>query len=360
VTGVLKLPKRTPELSSVSDNGCYTAIVMTSNHEAQLIRRILDAYGVSCAELYERQMGYRNRSFPFRQANGAMSNLILYKSEPHILTKIHNANAVSDYLAVQGFPTRATLSPKIIRLKSATTLKYGAIYSYLPGTTIPWEAYTMKHLKLLGLSMGQMHQSLAYMSLPVALPDVSDEYRAIVGRMQTYFAKDSVIQALRSKLGLEMNRERFEAYPRLLDYAGRHSGRQVLHMDFVRSNLLFGTGPAHLSLGTTTISGILDFEKTAFGLPVFDIARTLAFLLVDCKYKTGANMRKYFLLSGYRKRAGQIIEHSELLEPLVNLFLTYDFYKFLRHNPYESLSQNEHYTRTRDLLGVRGLVRQID
>ena len=114
---------------------------------------------------------------------------------------------------------------------------------------------------------------------------------------------------------------------------------------------------------------MLDFEKTACGHPLFDIARSLAFLLVDCKYKTDQQIRKYFLYSGYQKRGNNHLPRviligknrsSDLLEKLVDIFLTYDFYKFLKHNPYESLNSNEHYQRTRELLLSRKMIYRID
>jgi len=123
-------------------------------------------------------------------------------------------------------------------------------------------------------------------------------------------------------------------------------------MDFVRGNILFDEG--------VHITGVLDFEKASHGHPLFDIARTLAFLLVDCKYKTEAQVRKYFLLSGYNKRGTGDFKitamNARLLEQLVELFLLYDFYKFLRHNPYEALPQNEHFVRTQALLLQRQLL----
>ncbi len=127
-------------------------------------------------------------------------------------------------------------------------------------------------------------------------------------------------------------------------------------MDFVRGNILFKG---------SKICGILDFEKAGYGIKLLDIARTLAFLLVDCKYKNEVKIRKYFLQSGYIKRGGadfnrRIINTADkkldLLEELVNTFLIYDFYKFLRHNPYEFLHQNEHFIRTKKYLLERGVI----
>ena len=121
-------------------------------------------------------------------------------------------------------------------------------------------------------------------------------------------------------------------------------------MDFVRGNILFAEDEK------AQITGVLDFEKATWGPPVFDIARTLAFLIVDCKYKDEAKVRKYFLHSGYNKRGQAEFEPTELLEDLLNFFLLYDFYKFLRHNPYESLKDNEHFVRTRDFLLKRNII----
>jgi len=87
--------------------------------------------------------------------------------------------------------------------------------------------------------------------------------------------------------------------------------------------------------------------------------------MVDCKHKSEQQVRKYFLFSGYQKRGNNrlpkvrltgISKTSDLLARLVDIFLLYDFYKFLRHNPYQSLSDNEHFLRTRDLLLSRELI----
>jgi hypothetical protein len=62
--------------------------------------------------------------------------------------------------------------------------------------------------------------------------------------------------------------------------------------------------------------------------------------------------------SGYNKRGTAQLppQYFPLLERLLGLFLLYDFYKFLRHNPYEYLPQNEHFARTRMLLLKRHLI----
>jgi len=290
-------------------------------------------------------------------------NLILYKSEPGILAKIHAANRVADYAAAHGIPARSTSDPRIIQLRAGERLKYGSLYQYLAGDTIPWEAYTQAHLKLLGAMLGRLHSVLRTTPQPPA-NHAADEYGAIVRRMEHYFAQRVTAAAIGRKLRVRVGDQLFGQYSRVLRATKQLSDQQPLHMDFVRGNILFrptSEGPV--------ISGVLDFEKTAYGHPLFDIARTLAFLLVDCKYKPEHKIRKYFLQSGYVKRGGNTVEtitlsdiaipNTSLLEILVDIFLLYDFYKFLRHNPYEFLAQNEHFMRTKQILINRNIIRAL-
>lgn len=301
----------------------------------ELVRRILQQYGLQPSIVHDVQKGYRNESYAVDLASGQMLNLIIYKREPGILSKIRNANYVSGFLAEQGMPARRTADTRIVRLGAD---KYAALYEYLPGVTIPWEAYTMEHIKQLGKAMSDMHAALR--PLPQKnLPLVIDECLALLTRMEKYFAGPGVRNALSRKLGL--NTPHVSQFRQTLKAAGALPA-QALHMDFVRGNILFDD--------KKNITGILDFEKTAWGPPVFDIARTLAFLIVDCKYKDEDKVRKYFLHSGYNKRGASTFAPTPLLEDLVTFFLLHDLYKFLRYNPYESLPENEHFVRTRDFL----------
>jgi len=308
--------------------------------------KALATYGVTPMKLHAPQKGYRNESFAVRVATGQMLNIIFYKTEIGILDRIRNANAVGDFLASKGFPARCLHDQRILKLRSGKYLKYAALYNYLPGHTIPWEGYAQDHIKLLGKTMSDMHAVLKEFDRD-ELPEVADEYLAIVAMMKRYFANVSVQRALREKLLLSVDMAIFEQFEALLVGSKLLPGKQPLHMDFVRSNILFQDDNTDSEF-KVRISGILDFEKTAYGLPLFDIARTLAFLLVDCKYKESSKVRKYFLGSGYIKRGAAMLPemHIELLDHLVSLFLFYDFYKFLRHNPYESLPDNEHFMRT--------------
>ncbi|HSE61290.1 MAG TPA: phosphotransferase [Candidatus Saccharimonadales bacterium] len=309
--------------------------------DREVIATIAAAYGLQPERILPMQKGYRNKSFAMQLPSGSMVNLVIYKTEPGILARIQHANAVSNAVATHNLPARHTADPRILQLKPGT---YASLYNYLPGRTIPWEAYTMDHLKQLGKTMGDMHAALT--GFEGNLPSIAHECLALNTRMQRYFAQPQVAKALKHKLTLRL---RLFNADKLLAQCAALPQQQALHMDFVRGNLLFNDEPI--------ITGILDFEKTARGHVLFDIARTLAFLLVDCKYKSEQQIRKYFLLSGYQKRSQANLPNAPaLLEQLVTFFLIHDFYKFLRHNPYESLPQNEHFTRTRNLLQAQHII----
>lgn len=325
---------------------------------ARVAYRVLQMYGLDGKITMPEAKGYRNISQPVQLADGSTVNLLFYKGEPGITLRIQNANKVSDYLARHGFVTRRTLDDRVMRVTLSGKTKYAVLYSYLDGETIPWEAYTMRHLKQLGKTLSDMHDSLKHFPID-GLPDVVTVYRGHMDRMRAYFEDTSVQRAMREKLFLEP--PQLCMRDSLLEICAYLPGTQPLHMDFVRGNILYSGIPE-----TVKISGILDFEKVAVGPPVFDIARTLAFLNVDCKYKTSEKVYKYFLQSGYMKRGAadfnpiKVKVHGStlnVLPELVNMFLMYDLYKFLRHNPYEDLPANEHFVRTAMLLSRRGATR---
>lgn len=317
--------------------------------QVRLIERILALNTLQSRRILAPQKGYRNTSYPVDLTDGRTVNVILYKQEPGIAERIRHSDALSDYLATQGFATRQALTP-IIKLAGQHKTAYARIYSYLPGTTIPWEAYTMKHLKALGLSLAEMHRAMS--SAPAQLSSVEDESRQLLSRMQQYFADSGVQAAMQSKLRLESRSDIFRSLSYHFDTPLE---AQPLHMDFVRGNILF------TDIETPTISGIIDFEKASYGPTAYDIARTLAFLLVDCVHKPSHKVVKYFLKSGYCKH-GQTPLSTEQLRMISNMtrfYLLHDFYKFLRHNPYEFLHQNLHFVRTRDFLIKDGIIKEI-
>lgn len=322
-----------------------------------ITQKVAKAYGLDVKRYLPMQTGYRNKNYPLELTDGRTINLILYKREPGIVTVIRLANEIGSFLHANGFPARYPCDKRIIRVFASPNEQFAALYAYLPGETIPWEAYTMAHIKALGQTMSNMHALLANQNGD-GLPAIHEVYGPIIKRMQYYFDDVNVCAAIASKLGLKINTALLDEFKQLMRISKHLPGQQPLHMDFVRSNILFAKN-------SHQITGVLDFEKVAYGAPVFDIARTLAFLLVDCKYKTEAQVRKYFLKSGYNKYGNvqftPVVAQLnavkiDTLEQAIDLFLTYDFYKFLRHNPYEFLNQNQHFVRTANLLIARGVI----
>lgn len=329
----------------------------------KLINKICKKYGLSVDYVLSAEKGYRNLSNPVVLKNGDIINIIIYKNEPDILSKINAANYISGYLAENNFPTRKLVIEEIVKLETSLNVRFASIYNYLPGQTISWEAYTMKHIKLLGETMSNMHNCLSSLDYK-DLVNVSEVNDILLIRMKKYFSQDSVKSAINNKLNILVKASTLVVIKSTLDLASKMPDQHPLHLDFVRGNILFDYKENDL-----IISGILDFEKTAIGNKIFDIARTLAFLLVDCKYKSEDKVRKYFLLSGYNKRGNsKFINRSiyfkdkeiNVFEEVVNFYLLYDFYKFLLHNPYESLSKNQHYIRTRNILLKRNVLSQLE
>lgn len=324
-----------------------------------LIAKVAEKFGLTVSKYLPVQKGYRNESHPVRLAEGTIVNIMLFKGGSGAERIIYNANSVSGFLADNGLPARKSIDERILKLSSGRIQNYAALYNFLPGDTIAWEAYSQKHIKLLGKTLGDMHHVLQYFDA-TELPAVADVYIEIVQRMAKYFRQYGVTHAVTLKLGLQIDQYSIRKFEVILQQTKHLANQQALHMDFVRSNILFmdsSDGPI--------ISGILDFEKTARGNPLFDIARTLAFLLVDCKFKSADQVKKYFLNSGYQKRSKSRLPQIQinngtfrapLIETLIDIFLLYDFYKFLRHNPYEYLNKNEHFVRTRDILLQRDVI----
>lgn len=328
--------------------------------QSATIIRAFNAYGITPESIAPVQTGYRSQVYIATDQTGKKHNLLLYKSEPSVLGKIRTANRLSDYLSQQGLPTRTTTDSRILSLRSGNNVQYACLYNYLPGNTISWEAYTMDHIKLVGKALAIMHSKCRQLPQDDA-PLATTICLTTLSRMETYFSDQGVAKAINNKLSVFIN-------SKIINWLGQEVSSipsthdQLLHMDFVRGNILFSPAadkPDQLQEGKVRMSGIIDFEKVCFGNPAHDIARTLAFLLVDCKYKTIAQVRKYFLKSGYQKRGSGTIENLEQIDKLVLFYLLHDFYKFLLHNPYESLQDNEHYIRTRDILLSQKVLQKI-
>ncbi|MBL8121126.1 phosphotransferase [Candidatus Saccharibacteria bacterium] len=330
------------------------------------LARICDVFGLHDVEFTGTTAGYRNTVYMFRSAEQDRC-LLVHKQEHDTVARLRRVNNLGWLMHAAGLPVRYPADTRILRLNGASVTRYATLQTWLPGETVPWEAYSMKHIKLLGWAMAELHGALRQVA-SAGFPSVVSEYEVIVGRMERYFSTPSVRQALASKLSIELLPASLELLKRFLTACRALNGQQLLHMDFVRGNVLYRPSIPRdrFTIGTVSLSGIIDFEKAAIGHPLFDIARTLAFLLVDCSGKTEAQIRKYFLQSGYQKRGQSQLQsvsvtdtngdEYDVLETAIDLFVLYDIYKFLRDNPYESLLNNYHFVRTRDLALHRKLL----
>jgi Ser/Thr protein kinase RdoA (MazF antagonist) len=291
--------------------------------------------------------------------DGRDLNLIFYKKEAGILERVRRADALAMFAAVPGLPVRVLADERTLVLGEAGEESYARLYRYLPGRTIAWEGWQRKHIKLLGWAMSDLH--FAVRDFAGELPSVIGETEELLERMDVYFADGNVKKALSGKLKLAVNPAVFKYFSRAIETAEGLPG-QALHMDFVRGNILFDEASEDdvWQMGEVALTGVIDFEKAAHGAPVFDVARTLAFLYADVSSKTEEEIFKYFAVSGYGKRGRGFAKFDNaLLGRLVGFYLFYDFYKFLRHNPYESLEENYHFRRTRELLLQRKMVKSV-
>lgn len=337
----------------------------------QIVPSVLDSYGVTYKSIGNVQKGYRNESYPILLSKGTTVNLLFYKRESDTVSRFKRADSVSQFLADGGLPVRTRYDNRTLRLSNGTEPSYAALYTYLPGKTIPWEAYTKKHIKLLGYAMSDMHAVLSDMPINWSVHDgIAAQMTLLIHRMELYFTDESIRRAATTKLGVVIESTYFDRLRTVVAVVASSPDSHPLHMDMVRGNVLFSQAYQynHWQIDDVAISGVIDFEKTAYGHPLFDIARTLAFLLVDCRSKDEAHIRRYFLTSGYQKRGRATydhraticgIPHAKLLDGLISLYLLHDLYKFLRHTPYESLDDNEHYIRTRNILIRHGMVRYL-
>src|SRR5687768_3932255 len=137
-----------------------------------LVKRILDAYGVRYQHPPHLQKGYRNRSYVVELADSRRLNLILYKTEAGMLERIQRIHRITAQLLT--LPVRKSADARIMTLRSESMVRYASLYNYLPGETIPWEAYTKNHIKLVGMGMSTLHTSLA--ALGGDEHRVTDEY----------------------------------------------------------------------------------------------------------------------------------------------------------------------------------------
>ena len=333
----------------------------------RVVGEVVVQFGLSVRNVSQPQKGYRNESYALTLSDGQTVNLLFYKREAGMVERIRQADSFSQLAATAGYPVRDRYDSRTMQLRTSRGVSYAAVYTYLPGTTIPWEAYSRRHIKLLGWVMSDLHALGNNSPVPHEQTVVPCEMAPMVARMTTYFYDAGVMRAMHQTLGVALSPLAPARLERLLAAVGSIKAVTRLHMDLVRGNVLFAPSQSadRWQLKGLAVSGVIDFEKASVGPPIVDMARSLAFLMVDCPFYDEPSIERYFIQSGYMKRGASQFDatteidgytYRQLLHGLVGLFLLYDFYKFLRHTPYESLADNHHYIRTRDILLYRGML----
>ena len=308
--------------------------------------------------------GYRNTCFQIHSGDEKLL-LVIYKREEGIKQTIKNAHTVAKFLSQSNFPVRIPKSTntgkEYIRIKGKDGYHFVSLYNYLEGRTIPWEAYTRRHLKSIGKTLSDMHHNLQQIRNKhqqiSQLPKWEEITEAEIVAMKKYFKK--VEPWIEKKLEVKLDWEKLEKIFKRLIPDVITFRPNILHYDFVRGNILFSQR-LNKKLDVYPITGILDFEKVCIGPEIADIARSLAFLIIDCKFKDEVTVRKRFLISGYERRGKSKLPFAGVEDPVLDNLLCFfwlrDFWKFLVHNPYEDLYINEHYVRTRDRLVESGIL----
>lgn len=311
------------------------------------LNNLSNTYGIKFTEIkYHSSKGYRNKNLILVSGSNTY-NLVIYKNEKNILKTIRHSNLFYKYLNKNSIFTREivkTLNGKDTLLVNINGIRhYACLYSYIQGSTIPWESWSKTHLKTLGKTIANIH-SLTLPKEALSFLLITQIESNHLNEMTKYFLNNSVSKSIKDKLSITIN-FKAEDFQFIFNSLEHNKNYRLLHMDLVRGNLIWNN---------KTLNGIIDCEKVCIGAPEFEIARTLAFLLVDCKYKTANEVYNYFFKRGYLKRIR--LKNSKYLNSLMDYYLIYDFYKFLKHNPYEFLEKNEHFLRTRFILIKRKIL----
>jgi Ser/Thr protein kinase RdoA (MazF antagonist) len=340
----------------------------------KLIAFLASEYGIlslgsTKVTIHEYSQGYMNHVLQV-DINAARYVVVIYNSMRYRgqsgVDFISELSRISEYLNAKNFPARRAILAKRGVFVSQMLLEgqnsnphLVGLYEYLPGNTLEWDGYTRRHLRALGEKMGQMHNLLSEYNSgkrPSAIQEWPEYFERDNKRLMTYIGKHT--KSITKKLQLKVHLNEVE---KLIKTLGQQIGEiplrsQLIHCDFVRGNILFSETKLN---NTYPIIGVLDFEKMLYGPVIVDVARTLAFLLVDCRYKTEAEILKYFLHEGYIVLGkGSVLSVLEL-DPYMVYFWLRDFWKFLECNPYEDLKKNYHFNKTVEILMEKKLLSAI-
>jgi thiamine kinase-like enzyme len=310
------------------------------------------------------QEGYMNNcidifiSKPKQRYLGILYNRTRYSpnSRRVFLEQVYEA---AEFLDSEGIPSRTPRRTRdgthitSLKLASENTTRPFGLYSYLPGDTLPWEAYTRRHLRSLGKTMAAIHKIWEdYNGNSSHIPTWKKYLDLDHSKLSRYLSGNA--PTILRKLSLTVDISKLNDLAERLSHLPEKG--QLIHYDLVRGNVLFSK---EKKTDIYPVTGILDFEKVMLAPVSIDIARTLSFLLVDCRYKTDAEIYRYFRDEGYGIQADRGIGGIDNRSPAVIYFWLRDLWKFLSANPYESLEQNFHFKRTVERLSENGFVKKI-
>ncbi len=295
-------------------------------------------------ELTHIQQGYMNNVYKFSctDKNSEKKDyiVIFYNKNRYNSTQarafLEEVNAVTRFLSTSGFDCRTSIELEGQHLKVIEGGRFMAIYNYLPGWTIAWESYTRRHLRSLGMQMKRMHELLSIYTERNEIKNIAKWGDYLVldsARMREYFLDNK--ESIKRKLGYSINFDQIDKLVKSMHSSSKKDKyQQLIHMDFVRGNILFRDRKEE---EIYEITGVLDFEKMLVGQVEIDVARTYAFLIIDCKYKSHDEINNYFMT--------EVGVEFYAITHFVNYFWMRDLWKHLQCNPYESLCENEHYIR---------------
>ena len=229
--------------------------------------------------------------------------------------------------------------PVDIKNNQVKVIRLVSLYKFLEGKTIPWEAYTRRHIRAVGRNMSNMHKIWREYKVRSSIYDWKEYFELDSKSLLAYFVKNKphIERKLSFVTDIDLLKHLIDSILHENKKSSIKHHSQLIHGDFVRGNILFSDDKQD---DIYPIVGILDFEKVMYAPIEVDIARTVAFMYVDCKYKIIEDVDFYFR-DGYKKKINE-----DYLELLVKYFLYRDLWKLLACNPYESLKENEHYVRT--------------
>lgn len=201
-------------------------------------------------------------------------NLVIFNNEIGSIETIQIQNKACSELAKLNlsFQIRYPKS-RIIQIinKKNNFETLACLYNYIEGQTISWENYTSSRLKQIGKCLAELHLGFEALNFDRRLLSKLYPQKQIcldqTREMKSYFARLEVKLAMYKKLGIILN-VNFEKLESLVSQI--ESENKVLHMDFVRGNIIWDEDQ-------NRIVGIIDFEKMSLGKVEFDIARTLVF-----------------------------------------------------------------------------------